>query len=175
MLPIRQAKKKLAEDIVALKIAGDEFRVRFNDVKGKSGMSKWNEKRKLNSDMRKFKQSVHLLESDFEALNVALKQRGENPFYSYCKVVLGGFCTILSTLWYVHIIIYMILPQLMGGTAVWSCLDGLFLEIAKVEFYGLDLILYAFLVGYLLICQMIGCFRFNLRVSECVVVFGSQF
>lgn len=163
---ISAEKRRLAKEVEALKIAGEELRTRFVKLKEMTGMAKWNEKRKLNNDMNKFKQAVHLLEGYFESLNIALKQRGENPFFSYVKIVLGGFSAILSLLWYVHIVTYMILPQVTKGRIAWSCLDGLFNEIAKVKFYGLDLIVYEFLVGYLLICQMIGCFRFNLRVSS---------
>lgn len=145
---------------------GVDIRDRQLKAKSLSGMSKWNAQRLVRSDFNKFRQSVHLLEEDFESLNVSLKARGENPFFSYIKLATGCFCVALSSIWYLHLILYVLLPQVLGGHVVWGFLNALFQLISKANFYLIDLVVYQLFVGYLMICQMIGCFRFNMRVSS---------
>lgn len=159
------AKAKLLEQIVALKAIGEDLRDR--QVKAKSissAMSKWNTRRILRNELNKFRQSVHLLEEDFNLLNISLKLRGENPFFSYIKLTGGIIAGVMSIIWYLHIILFILLPQLLGGKILWGFLDELFQLVSRANFYGLDLILYIVFIGYLMLCQMIGCFRFNMRV-----------
>jgi len=96
-------------------------------------------------------------------LNVAFTERGENPFYSYAKLVCGILCGGLSIVWFTHIILYMLLPVLIGHTVTGFLNDFLSL-IKRWEVYVIDLITYGTLVAYLLASVIKGCLKVGLRV-----------
>eukprot|EP01068_Selenidium_serpulae_P012976 Selendium_serpulae@DN5906_c0_g1_i1.p1 len=157
----------LGERAMHLRESGEALKKAKMKAGGFTGIAGMRYRQKLAQESRKFRQSVYLLEEDYKALNVAFKERGENPVLSYCKLILGIFCAIMSFIWFVQIILAILLPQISGlwgdGIMVWS-FDNMLVAVNEVEFYGLDLIIYGLLTLYVLVTVVIGCFRFGLRV-----------
>lgn len=160
----RNAKIRLGEEVAALKAIGEELRERDNKVKSlPQGFTKIKEGRLYKSEFNKFCQTVHLLEEEHEKLNVSLHERGENPLLSYAKLVLGIMSIILSALWIAHIITHIIIFQFLSQKRLAGLFDSFMLFVAKARSYVLELAVYIVLMGYLLGCVMVGCFRFNMR------------
>ena len=63
---------------------------------------------------RRFKLAVYVLEKEYRQLVVAMKERGENPFFAYLKLAAGMIAVILSCLWILHIFFYFIVSQISG-------------------------------------------------------------
>eukprot|EP00922_Rhytidocystis_sp_ex-Travisia-forbesii_P003857 GHVS01005581.1.p1 GENE.GHVS01005581.1~~GHVS01005581.1.p1 ORF type:complete len:545 (+),score=53.64 GHVS01005581.1:326-1960(+) len=170
-------KRFLGEKARALKCIGESLKQQEELlVSGPSSTSRWQvrkQKQLLKSDLNKFRQAVFVLDREYTNLNISLKERGENPFYSYMKLVTGLFCGVLTILWVVHIIIYMVIPKIANltvdkNTNAWMrFLDGL-LEIIGESAAGLVAVfVYGLLVVYLLLCVMKGCFKFGMRIFCC--------
>ena len=63
---------------------------------------------------RRFKLAVYVLEQEYRQLVVAIKERGENPFYSFLKLIGGLVFGLMSLLWMMHIFLFFILSQILG-------------------------------------------------------------
>lgn len=163
---LRNAKSKFEEEVAALKAIGEELRERDNKLKAMpQGLGKLKEGRLYRSEFNKFRQTVHLLEEEDEKLNISLHERGENPLLSYSKLVLGILSIILSSLWITHIILRILLPQILTRVQIFGFFDDFMMLLGKGNFI-LELSVYSLLMGYLLACVMVGCFRFNMRVRR---------
>eukprot|EP00922_Rhytidocystis_sp_ex-Travisia-forbesii_P003855 GHVS01005579.1.p1 GENE.GHVS01005579.1~~GHVS01005579.1.p1 ORF type:complete len:548 (-),score=84.42 GHVS01005579.1:256-1899(-) len=170
-------KRFLGEKARTLKLVGESLKQQEELlITPSSSSSRWHvrkQKQLLKSDLNKFRQAVFVLDKEFTNLNISLKQRGENPFFAYLKLFLGLCCAIMTVLWIVQIILYMIIPTVSNivvdsNTNAWMrFLDGL-LEIIRESTAGMiALFLYALFVIYLLLCVMKGCFKFGMRVFCC--------
>jgi len=158
-----EKKRVLGEKAALIRALGESLKVREIRERNTSWWNAFCKRRALKHDYNRLCQSVHLLEEEFSNLNVAFTERGENPFYSYAKLVGGILCAGLSILWFTHIILYMLLPVLIGHTVTGFLNDFLSL-IKRWEVYVIDLITYGTLVAYLLASVIKGCLKVGLRV-----------
>lgn len=74
----------------------------------------WSDRRKiraLKTDFNRFKQSVTLLEKEFDHMEACRKQRGENPLVSFGRMVLAGIFGLASLFWVLHIFLYLLLTE----------------------------------------------------------------
>jgi len=106
----------------------------------------------------KFKQMVYVLEDEMESWEASRGQDTDyNPLWPYMALILGGFCGLLSLLWFLHIILYMLV----------SPHASLFLNAYFIQFeawfplFGtLSVALFSF---YLIACVISGIFKVGLR------------
>eukprot|EP00923_Selenidium_pygospionis_P036880 GHVN01064613.1.p1 GENE.GHVN01064613.1~~GHVN01064613.1.p1 ORF type:complete len:440 (-),score=49.97 GHVN01064613.1:809-2128(-) len=160
-----EKKRQLGEKAFYLHHSGEGLKRNKMEAQSISGLAGYRKRLRLDQDVRKFRQSVFLLEQEYQDLNMAYVQRGENPVISYAKLFAGIGCAGMSLMWMVQIILAVIVPQL-AGVVIWNFDDFLVL-VKSVEFFALDLVLYGFMVCYLLLCVIVGCFKYGLRVFIC--------
>ena len=137
---LNERTKQLME--IAQKLGLDAHRKR-----DRGGIKKYNQ----------FRQAVYFLDKDWARVKTAYKERGGNPLYWLCSVVLGGLATIVSLAWYLHIVLYLFIspPPTIFLNALFIELDNVF-PLFGTLFYGL----FSF---YLLACVLKGCMKVGLR------------
>lgn len=120
------------------------------------------EKRKEARDERQavlgFKQAVFLLEKDVEDFQAcSANYENYNPLIPYAGLLLGVLSVIISFLWFLHIVIYVLPdPPLMPFlNSFFSWFDGWF------PLFGVLSV--AIFTVYLLLCAMKGCFKLGMR------------
>eukprot|EP00386_Alphamonas_edax_P010288 GDKI01033357.1.p1 GENE.GDKI01033357.1~~GDKI01033357.1.p1 ORF type:complete len:543 (+),score=87.29 GDKI01033357.1:76-1704(+) len=159
-------KKALGEKANKLKEIGDELRKKDLETRHKKGWGSGREKAKVAREFNKFRQAVFLLEREWAHMNVALKEKGENPVTAVGKLVCGICGLILSILWFIHILVYLVIrPQVdMGKLPGSRFLNDILAATDDTGIMILSLVIYMVFVVYLLSCVMKGCFKFGMRV-----------
>eukprot|EP01071_Lankesteria_metandrocarpae_P010141 Lankesteria_metandrocarpae@DN5294_c0_g1_i2.p1 len=155
-------KRGLGDKATALKTHGQKMKDQEILLRDDRGMSAMRKKFMLHAELRKFRQTVYLLEQTYNNLTISLKNRGENPVLSYTKLSLGIFSAILSCALLVHTIIFTgvaLYSQNVPGT-----LDSLLLALQKVNTYFLDSLFYCTFTLYWVVCTVWGSFKFTMRV-----------
>ena len=106
----------------------------------------------------KFRAAVFLLELEFEKTRVAFHEHGGSPL-KYGAIAVGAFFSIiLSLLWFIHIIIYVVIQP-----AAHPFLNDLF-KSSESNFALFGTVLYAIFASYLLFCVIKGCIKLGLRL-----------
>jgi len=125
--------------------------------KKEDGIMTRKERREHAKTMREFKKAVYLLEKDSEDLREAAESSNEyNPLIPYAKLFIGIISILLSLLWILQIILY-ILPSNPATSFI-----NKYLEFWKVfPLFGF-LTVAAFNI-YALFCAIKGCFKCGLR------------
>jgi len=105
-----------------------------------------------------FKQAVYLLEKDVEDFQaVATNYENYNPLIPYFCLLLGIIAIVVSFIWFIQIIVYVIpnppLTPLLNSYFKWF--DSWF------PLFGVLSV--ALFTVYLLLCGLKGCFKFGLR------------
>jgi len=115
--------------------------------------------RRDRSNYNKFRQSVFLLEEEYERVQECYKQQGGKIILYWFLLAIGVISVFLTILWLLHIVLYVmtqpypIYPFLNDMVIAMDRAFGLFGTFA----YGL----FAF---YLLVCVIKGNFKFGLRI-----------
>lgn len=122
----------------------------------------WNEGRKKKnedrSNLNKFKQMVFLLENELDALLVCSNlKENYNPLTPHLNLVGGIFCLVLSLLWLLHMILYMLVEP-----AESEFLNGMLIPLSN-SFNLLSIALVGLFAGYLLVAVVVGLFKFGVR------------
>jgi len=120
------------------------------------------EKRKEARDERQavlgFKQAVYLLEQDVEDFqNCHANYENYNPLIPYIALLCGGIAFIISIMWFLHIVIYVLpdpplrpfLNNFFGWFDKWFPLFG----VLSVAIFTV----------YLMLAAMVGCFKLGMR------------
>ncbi|OQR92546.1 hypothetical protein THRCLA_08676, partial [Thraustotheca clavata] len=114
--------------------------------------------------MNKFKQAVYLLEKDVQELKLCHEDyKNYNPLIPIGKLVLGFFCSIVSFLWILQIILAM-LPTV----PILPFLNNYFLWFDQ-WFPLFGTISVGLFTMYLLMCCVKGCFKFGMRCFCCAL------
>lgn len=120
------------------------------------------EKRKEARDERQailgFKQAVFLLEKDVEDFqNCHANYENYNPLIPYVAILFGVLAIIVSILWFIHIIVYILPnpPLLPFLNTFFAWFDGWF------PLFGVLAV--AIFTTYLLFAALKGCFKFGMR------------
>jgi LMBR1 domain-containing protein 1 len=105
-----------------------------------------------------FKQAVYLLEQDvddFQAMSA--NYSNYNPLVPFASLLLGICAAIISTFWFIHIIVYVYPspPWAPFLNAYFSWFDNWFPLFGTLSV--------AIFVVYLLFCAIKGCFKFGIR------------
>ena len=126
------------------------------------GTHSWRENRKKKiadrQSVNKFKQMVFILENDFESWEISRgMQKDYNPLIPYVSLFFGILSGIITLLWVLHIILYMLVKP--PATP--------FLNYYFVQFDGwfplFGILSVALFAGYLLICVISGLFKVGVR------------
>ncbi|EGC35822.1 hypothetical protein DICPUDRAFT_54958 [Dictyostelium purpureum] len=107
----------------------------------------------------RFRQSVFLLEEDYERLKISYKRQGGKVILYYAQFIGGFVCLVISLAWLLHIIIYMITQP----EPFHPFLNSLVMALDDAWSF-LGTIVYGLLSFYLLFCVIKGNFKFGLRL-----------
>eukprot|EP00927_Polykrikos_kofoidii_P085490 TRINITY_DN9316_c1_g1_i1.p1 TRINITY_DN9316_c1_g1~~TRINITY_DN9316_c1_g1_i1.p1 ORF type:complete len:527 (+),score=81.84 TRINITY_DN9316_c1_g1_i1:163-1743(+) len=161
----KQHRQLLGKAARLLLSRAEELQAVDTEVSAKTGWRSRGPKRKLRNDYNEWKRDVHTLEDQNEALKVAKFHRGENPAVSIMKLFLGIFCAILSFLWILHILLYIVSKQLTpDNKPVTIFLNALLSVLESTGFYPIPVSVFAVFTLYLLLCVVRGCLKFGMRV-----------
>mmetsp|Transcript_49738 Transcript_49738/g.116190 ORF Transcript_49738/g.116190 Transcript_49738/m.116190 type:complete len:523 (+) Transcript_49738:52-1620(+) len=171
----RQRKKMLGLAAGVLLQRADELQTRDEQTtaknkgssRGRFSVSGWRagqQMRQVRTDYNRFKCDVHLLEEEFESLQISKFQKGESLVVAVLKLILGILFAILSLAWVLQIIICVLVPQITGE-AGFGFLNDLFSACETSGLYPLGVALYACFNFYMLICVVQGCTKLGMRVA----------
>lgn len=128
---------------------------------GQGSKSAWERKKQKRMDfvtLNKFKQSVYLLESDMEELQLCHEDwKNYNPLTAVFKLILGCLGVLVSTMWVFHIVLCMLPP-----TPIVSFLNAYFIWFDS-WFPLFGTISIGVFSAYLLACVVKGAFKFGMR------------
>eukprot|EP00914_Ancora_sagittata_P006994 GHVO01013872.1.p1 GENE.GHVO01013872.1~~GHVO01013872.1.p1 ORF type:complete len:509 (-),score=58.80 GHVO01013872.1:166-1692(-) len=158
-------KQLLADKAAGLKVVGAALKEEEMALRHSGGLKKLTRSARLKTSLNRFRQSVYILENEFNDLNISMKERGENPVLSWTKLGLGLVSGVLSILWILHIILCMLVKTFVPSMT--GFMDSFLELISKPGTYVLDLFIYAALVLYLFACVIKGSFKFGMRLFLC--------
>lgn len=125
---------------------------------GKKGKSKRQADKLDRQTILQFKQAVFLLENDVKEFQDASDAyQAYNPLLVYMQLVLGVYSLILSLLWVVHIVVY-VLPD-----PPWNPFLNVFVQWIDSCFPLFGVLAVAIFSLYLLAAGIMGCFKMGLR------------
>ena len=137
----------LNERATQLKAVADKLGFDAHRKRGSRDIRKYNQ----------FRQAVYFLERDWNKVKTAYKERGGNPLkWLFCAIA-GFVASALSTVWYLHIILYLFMsppPTIF--------LNALFIELDEA-FTLFGTLSYGIFSFYLLGCLLKGCMKVGLR------------
>lgn len=159
--------KQLADDLLALRVrvidlvaVGDLIRKERRERRAKGGnfLTKAKGERGDRSTLNKFKQMVYLLEDDYETFQASSEYAKFNPLIPFGKLILGVICAVITTLWVVHIFLFMLFypPQSNFLNSYFIQFDSWFPLFGTLSFAIFSL--------YLLLCVIAGNFKFGVRL-----------
>eukprot|EP00397_Hematodinium_sp_SG-2012_P020381 GEMP01020994.1.p1 GENE.GEMP01020994.1~~GEMP01020994.1.p1 ORF type:complete len:509 (+),score=87.28 GEMP01020994.1:102-1628(+) len=157
-----EKKRTYGDTANALLEEAEKLSQRDTALKEESGWAASQKKRKLRNDFNKFKQTAYLLEMEYEKIEVAMKLRGENPLISYANLLLGIIFAIVSFVWWLHIIIFVLadaspfLNDFLG--AIQGAEPG-----TNSGTFIIAMIVYSFLNIHLLLCVIHGCVKVGMK------------
>eukprot|EP00918_Siedleckia_nematoides_P063907 GHVU01139014.1.p1 GENE.GHVU01139014.1~~GHVU01139014.1.p1 ORF type:complete len:525 (+),score=82.83 GHVU01139014.1:304-1878(+) len=162
-------KKFLGEKALALRTTGEALKEKEVELRTAEGFKGWQKRNKVKDDYHKYRAAVYLLEHEYSNLQMAFAERGENPALSGLKLFFGIAFSLLSVVWFFHIILYMIIPM-MTGAPFFDFLSGMMDAIKRLGLYFIDLFVYMVLTMYLLLCIVKGALKFGSRIFCCFPV-----
>lgn len=128
----------------------------------KDSSHSWREKKlRLATDrteVNKITQMVYLLEQDQEELKACQEvSKGYNPLIPFVKLFFGIITLLISLLWVIHIIVYMLVSPpadlFLNKYLAWF----------DTWFPLFSVLSYTLFAGYMLACCIKGCFKFGIR------------
>lgn len=131
------------------------------EMPGQVNRSAWERRKQKKMDfvtLNKFKQSVYVLEQDFEELKLCHEEyKNYNPLLAVFKLFVGCLASVVSGIWIFHIAFYMIppVPLIPFLNTYFMWFDQWFPLFGTIS-VGL-------FSAYLLACAVKGCFKFGMR------------
>ena len=157
-----RSKKEVSKRTQSLLELGNKIKEDVETARAKS----WRERRELRKVERQFKQQVIALEDDYADLKLCHEQwKNYNPLIPYCKFIMGILSVILSFVWVLHIILFMLARTPYPGGVPASFFLNTFFSWASKEsgFALLGTIFVGLFCMYLLFCTMSGTAKLGLR------------
>lgn len=156
------AKKKIIGEIATALMAQYEemtmTKRKIGDATAKTFSLKGRSYRRTENE---FRRDVFLLEAQYKKIEEGYKRNGGNPIIVYGKLLFGIIAIVLSLLWFVHLLIYVI-PIAVNVQPVTPFLNNLFIALSQAPLFGpLTYGLFAF---YLLLCVIKGCIKLGMRI-----------
>ncbi|EGR30777.1 lmbr1-like conserved region family protein, putative [Ichthyophthirius multifiliis] len=154
---LKQKTKKLIEQ-------GIEVKRQLSETSVADGY--W-QKRKENNKLKKmqnqFRVNVLSLERDYQIFKLELNIVGINPAIWFFKLIGGVIFFIVSIIWWLHIILYVLSSDINGFPKA-PFLNEMLIELESSGVSFLSTALFAFLSLYLLWCVQKGNIKFGLRI-----------
>ncbi|KAH3766638.1 LIMR family protein [Pelomyxa schiedti] len=153
-------KHELAKQVLELKKVGETLKEKR--VHGKIPARKYREK------LNQFRQSVYLLDWEYQRLKDSYSFKGVKLFIAHAKLVLGFLSIGVTIMWILHIIIYMPpngpIDPFLNTVAIklndaWGMLGTIF---------------YGIMAFYLLLCVMKGTFKFGMRFFFLIPIYPME-
>ncbi|CAE8586784.1 unnamed protein product [Polarella glacialis] len=168
----RQRRKIVGQAAAILLQRAEDLQQRDGDIqdaKSNAKQSRWRGSgtggaRKVKTEYNRFKRDSHLLEEEYDRLVISKFGKGESIVVSVAKLLIGILFTILSLAWVFHIILYVLISQLSGGTTSILFLNELFAAFESTGVYPLGVAFFALFNLYLLYCVVKGCLKFGMRI-----------
>lgn len=135
------------------------------DLESTSG-STWRERRERKKLLRQFKQQVVTLEEDYTDLKFCHENwKNYNPLIPYLKYLLGMISAILSVVWVLHIVLFLLArTPYSDGTPVSFFLNNFFSWASKESGFSLlGTVFVGVFCVYLLFCTMSGTAKLGVR------------
>ena len=120
------------------------------------------DKRHYNDLFKQLKVGVSVLEDQYEIVNLQDMANQTSALGYLMKLIAGIFCMILSVLWILQIIFYIIVR--IDDKPLFSFLNVPLVVLADVNLSFLSIMIYVVLTFYLLIITLKGNFKFGLRI-----------
>merc|ERR1712194_1038 len=121
------------------------------------------EAKKISLDYNMLKQSVHILEKEFAHLESCTRsQLPEGRMQAFINFLGGIICTCLSTLWVLHVLLYVLIRDDNNQPAA-LVLNGMLMWLEESGLFVLAAIFFGLLNIYLLVCTVKGCLKIGMR------------
>lgn len=156
----QRRREHLGQAAMGLLRKAEGLRERDVELQGKTGWRDRRSRRTLTTEYNKFKADVHLIEDEFERLQISRYKQGESILVSVSKLILGIIFAILSLTWVLHILLY-VAPH---GARAGKFLNGILTLTEGSGLYPLGVSIFAAFNLYLLACVVGGCLKFGMRV-----------
>lgn len=135
------------------------------EISPESGWRGRRKKSALRAEYNKFKRDVHLLETSKERLEISGPGKGESLAVSIAKLVLGILTALMSILWILHIVLYVVVRNITpDGVPSTTFLNDILSGFEAVGMYPMSVAFFAVFNLYLLLCVVRGCLKFGMRI-----------
>ena len=165
--PIQYSKQKkvMAERADQLGKLAEQVKA---DYRKMTNSERKSSRRELKKTLQRLKQNVLILERDWEELRLCEQSNYMNPsclnsFFPYFQLIFAVIGMVISLVWVLHIILYM-LPGAWGGKPITPFLNTYLLSFDS-WFPLFGTITLTIFVFYLLLCVMRGNFKFGMRFT----------
>lgn len=128
----RETRRLIGEKARKLRFIGEAL-AREEAVQQELTWKDFRRKRQYRSDMNRYKKCVLDLEDEYKQLVVCMRERGENPLFSYLKLLGGVLALFLSIIWVIHIILNCLVPQLLNVSPIDNHIFGFLDAMLKVR------------------------------------------
>lgn len=161
-LKYEEQRREIGKDAADLLAAAEDLQRRDSELASDTGWGAARRKKKLQADYNKWKSDVLFLEEDFDA-NKTSKEGGENQIVAIVKLIVGILFAIMSIMWILHIVLYVIVTKEVEG---FTCLflNSLFSAFESPGLYPVGVAIFGAFNLYLLLCVVKGCLKFGLRI-----------
>jgi len=114
--------------------------------------------RRSRQQYNKWRSAVDIVEAQYKQLEYLHSDPGGPIVMGWVKLIFAILTTVFSLAWIVHILLYLVLPE----SSKLLCLNGMFIAM-KNAWTFLGTIAYGLFAFYLLLCVILGLFKFGLR------------
>jgi len=161
----QRRRKLLAQCAKSLREQVPDLQTRDGEVAGTTGWRGRRTRQKLRADYNKFRRDFLLLETEFERLKLSKFHKGENLAVSVLKLTAGILSAVLSIMWVLHIILYILVRQAApSGFPATTFINVMFAAFESSGLFPLGVALFATFTLYLLLCVVKGCLKFGMRI-----------
>ena len=142
--------KDLAMQLKQLEAKGDHKRFMFSK-----------ERRHYNNLLKQLKVGVSIVDEQFEIINMQDMANQTSALGYLLKLISGIFCIILSLLWIIQILLYIIIKN--KGKPLYSFLNVPLVKLTNINLSFLAICIYTLFCFYLLLITIKGHFKFGIR------------
>lgn len=120
--------------------------------------------------MRHLKASYSVLNREYQIYKLHSNYSDESVVYYCIQLILGILFSLLSLIWFSHIILYFIVPYLISDNKSYEYLNLFLLFFTENNLSFISTGVFAVLCVYLLVCVVKGFLKFGTRFLCCVEV-----
>lgn len=161
-LTFQQDRREIGRISAELLSQAEELQRRDSELAPETGWRARRRKAKVQADYNKWKKEVCFLEEDFERLQISKHEKGESIAVSIVKLILGIIFSIMSIMWILHTILYVVVRQYVPFMPTF--LNAFFEAFEGPGLYPIGVALFGTFTLYLLLCVVKGCLKFGMRI-----------